>query len=369
MSAYDRDRIIVRTSILGILANVFLAAFKAVTGILSHSIAIVLDAVNNLSDALSSVITIIGTKFAMRKPDREHPLGHGRAEYLSAMLVSAIVLYAGITAFIESVKKIIDPEIPDYSTAAVVILASAVIVKLLLGSYVKRKGEEVNSSALIASGSDARFDAVLSASVLLSALRYLWKGIAIEAYVGILISCFIIKAGVEMFRETIAEIIGKRADSDFTEEIRRTVLEEPLVSGAYDLILHNYGPDRYFGSVHVSVPDTMDAAEIDAMQRRITQNVFLKHGVIMTAIGIYSVNTKDEEIGEMFRHISDTVMKHPGVLQIHGFYADRTAKTVNLDIILDFSLPDREKEFNAILKEVQELYPDYRLFFTMDIDA
>ena len=157
----NRDKVIVRTSIVGIVANIFLAAFKAVVGILSHSIAVVLDAVNNLSDALSSVITIVGTKLAGKLPDKKHPLGYGRIEYLSAMIVAAIVLYAGITSLVESVKKIIHPEKADYSAVALIIIASAVVVKLILGRYVKAQGEKVNSSALVASGADASFDAIL----------------------------------------------------------------------------------------------------------------------------------------------------------------------------------------------------------------
>ena len=170
MQNEERSKVIVRTSIIGIIANVFLAAVKAVIGLAANSIAIVLDAVNNLSDALSSVITIIGAKIAGKKPDRKHPLGHGRVEYLSAMIVAAIVLYAGITSLIESVKKIIHPVTPDYSPVSLVIIAIAVVVKIVLGRYVKAQGEKVGSGSLIASGADAQFDAILSASVLASAL-------------------------------------------------------------------------------------------------------------------------------------------------------------------------------------------------------
>ena len=159
----NRDAVIIRTSRIGIMTNVFLAAFKALVGLASRSIAVTLDAVNNLSDALSSIITIIGTKLAGKEPDKKHPLGHGRIEYLSAMVVSGIVLYAGITSAVESVKKIIHPEVPDYSTISLFIIAVAVGVKIVLGRYVKGQGEKVNSGSLVASGSDAMFDAVLSA--------------------------------------------------------------------------------------------------------------------------------------------------------------------------------------------------------------
>ena len=168
----DRDKIIIQTSVIGILANILLAVFKAFAGIMSNSIAVTLDAVNNLSDALSSVITIIGNKLGSKAPDKDHPLGYGRIEYLSAMIVAGIVLYAGITSIIESVKKIINPATPEYTEVTLVILAVAIIVKLVLGAYVKKRGEIANSGALIASGADATFDAVLSLSVLLSALLF-----------------------------------------------------------------------------------------------------------------------------------------------------------------------------------------------------
>ena len=363
-----RSAVIVRTSVIGILTNVLLSAFKAVIGLLTHSIAVVLDAVNNLSDALSSVITILGARLGNKRADKAHPLGHGRYEYLSAMVVSIIVLYAGITSLVESVKKIIHPETAEYSTVSLVIIAAAVIVKILLGTYVKKKGEEVNSQSLIASGSDARFDAVISFSVLLSAIIFMTTGLSLEAYLGVVISVFIIRSGVEMLKETINEILGARIGKELTDAIKETITEEENVEGAYDLILHNYGPDRYVGSVHVAVPDKMTATEIDALERRIAENVFVKHGILLTGIGIYSVNHSDEKIWKMREVISGIVMSHEGVLQIHGFYVDEEKKTINLDIIIDYDLKEREELFKHITEEVQGLFPDYTLRFTMDID-
>ena len=365
----NREQVIVRTSIIGIAANIFLAAFKAAVGLISHSIAVVLDAVNNLSDALSSVITIIGTKLASRKPDKKHPLGHGRIEYLSAMIVAAIVLYAGLTSLVESIKKIIHPETPNYSIVSLIIIASAVIVKLLLGNYVKKKGEEVNSTSLIASGADALFDAILSASVLVSAVIFMIWHISLEAYVGVLISCFIIKSGIEMLSETLDDILGSRVDRELMSQIRKTICEDKAVHGAYDLILHAYGPEKYYGSVHVEVPDTMTADEIDLMERRIAQNVYLKHGVAMTGIGIYSMNTSDDEIKSMRTNVTRIATSHEGVLQVHGFYADTEKKTLNLDVILDFALDDRVGTFEQIKKEIQQAYPDYEIRLALDIDA
>ena len=188
----NREKAIVRTSIVGILTNLLLVGFKATVGLISNSIAIILDAVNNLSDALSSVVTIIGAKLGAKQPDKKHPLGYGRIEYLSSMIVAALVLYAGITSLVESVKKIIHPETAEYSTVTLVIISVAIAVKLILGLYVKKQGEKVNSGALSASGSDALFDAILSGSVLASAIVYLIWGVSLEAYVGVVLADFII---------------------------------------------------------------------------------------------------------------------------------------------------------------------------------
>jgi len=218
-----RNQGIVRTSVIGIVANLFLVVFKGAVGLASNSIAILLDAVNNLTDALSSVITIVGARAAGKEPDREHPLGHGRIEYLSALLVAALVLYAGLSSLIESVKKMLHPETPQYSTVGLVIIAVAVLVKILMGQYVKRRGKQLNSDALVASGSDASFDALLSASVLVSALIFLRTGISLEAYVGSLISVMIVRSGYGMVCDTLDEILGKRPDTELVRKIRALI--------------------------------------------------------------------------------------------------------------------------------------------------
>jgi cation diffusion facilitator family transporter len=255
----NRNQVIIRTSIIGIAANVVLSIAKAIIGLFTHSIAVTLDAVNNLSDALSSVITIVGTKLASKLPDKKHTLGHGRVEYITALLVAGIVLYAGITSGVESVQKIVHPVKAEYNAVSLVIIALAVVVKLVLGTYVKSQGEKVNSGSLIASGQDALFDGVISTSVLISALIYVFAGVSLEAYVGVLISIFIMKAGIEMIQETVSNILGARSDKELTAEIKKIMNEEPEVHGAYDLILYNYGPEKEYGSVHIEVVDTMTA--------------------------------------------------------------------------------------------------------------
>ncbi len=365
----DREKVIVRTSLIGILANLFLAGFKAAVGLAAHSVAVLSDAVNNLSDALSSVITIIGARLAGRAPDKKHPMGHGRIEYMSAMVVAAIVLYAGISTLVDSVKKIIHPEEVSYTAVSLVILAAAVIVKILLGAYTKKKGESVNSGSLVASGQDASQDAILSASVLASALLYRLFSIKIEAWVGAVIAVFIIKAGFEMVTDAADDILGVRVSSEISVGIKKTILQDPDVHGVYDLIVNNYGPDRYLASAHIEVDDTMTAREIDALTRRLQQRVYEENGIILGTVGVYSVNTGDDEAGRIREDIRRRVMKREGVLQFHGFFLDEAEKRLTFDVILDFAVGDRQALYREICDEIRAAYPDYSVQVTLDVDV
>ena len=364
----EREWTIIKTSVVGIATNVLLAAFKAVVGLLSRSIAVTLDAVNNLSDALSSVITIIGAKLGARQPDHKHPLGHGRVEYISSLLVAAIVLYAGITSLVESVKKIIHPEAADYSTVSLLIIAVAIAVKLVLGRYVKAQGEKVNSGALIASGSDASFDAILSASVLASAIIFLVWHISLEAYVGVVIAAFIIKAGIGMTTETLDDILGHREDAETSLIIKRLLTEEPEVRGAYDLILYNYGPNKNYGSVHLELPDTMTVDQVDVLTRRVETKVYRETGVILTGVGVYSYNTTDEQAAQIRNAVQEAVLSHDWALQMHGFYVDTEKKTMRFDVVLSFDV-DRKEALETLQREVRALYPDYNAIIVPDVDV
>lgn len=369
--ARSREATIVRTSVLGIGANVLLAAFKAVVGMLTHSIAVTMDAVNNLSDAMSSVITIVGTKLAGKAPDKNHPLGYGRVEYLSATVISIIVLYAGVSSLIESVKGIVSPQTPSYTPTSLVIIAAAVVVKLVLGRHVKATGERVGSDSLVASGADALFDAVLSASTLAAAAVFITTGFAIEAWVGAAISVVIVKSGLDMLRDTLSQILGERADAELAQEVRRIVSADPDANGAYDLVLHSYGPEQLVGSVHTEVADTMRADCIDEMTRRIQHAVYAGTNgrVILAAVGIYSRNTSDDVAMRMRSEVTRMVMAHDGVIQMHGFHVDEKNRLLDFDVILDFALPDRESTYRQIVGEVQATYPDYKVSVTLDVDA
>lgn len=364
----ERERIIVRTSILGIAANVFLSVSKIISGFLAGSLAITLDGLNNVSDVLSSLVTIIGVKWAAKRPDSRHPFGHGRIEYLSATAVAVIILFMGLSALTESLKKLKEPAQVNYSSLYFLVLVLAVIIKILLGFYVKKMSGRVNSAALSGSGSDALFDGALSAGVLLCAVIHSVFHINLEAWAGLIISFFIIRTGILMLRDTADDLLGKRVDRALISRVRTLICHHPQVLGAYDLILHSYGPDRYVGSVHVEIPDSLNAREIDKMEREIAEEVFRESGVMLEGIGIYAVNTADREAREIQNRIQEMLGKRKGVLETHGFSLDKENGVIQIDIILDFSIKDRQALFEEIRQELQSAFPDYHIQAVLDLD-
>ena len=365
----NREKKIVKTSIISILSNIVLAAFKAFIGLISNSIAIISDAVNNLSDALSSIITIIGTKLAGKPADKKHPFGYGRIEYMTSLIVSAIVLYAGITALIESIKKVINPVETNYPSLTLIILVGAILTKFILGIYVQNKGKELNSDALIASGLDAFNDGLLSISVLLSAIIYMIFNISLEAYVGILVSIFIIKSGLELIKESVDNMLGTRVETTLAKAIKKEIKKEKEVQGAYDLVLNDYGPDKYLGSVHIEVNDDLLVSDIDKISRNITKSVYEKYGVLLHTIGVYSINTKDKNIIKAKDEITKIVFSNKDILEMHGFYLDEKEKTISFDIIIDFEANNHKEIYKKIYDEVQNKYKDYKINITLDVDT
>lgn len=365
--AKKRNSVIVKTSTVGIIANLFLVILKGIIGLVTHSIAVTLDAINNLSDAVSSVVTIIGSKLAIMKPTKKHPMGFGRMEYMSAITVAGMVVYAGISAAIEAIRKIIHPVEANYTTISLVIIGVAVLVKIILGSYVKSKGRQVNSQALVASGSDALFDAILSFSVFASALIYTIFGLPLEPFVGLLISAFIVRTGIEMILDTINDILGRRVDPKISHQIKDIACQQDDVFGAYDLFLTNYGPGRDYASIHVELPDTMTVQEADVITRHIQHEVFVNTGVILTGVGIYSHNTQDNEAANILNEVRKIVLSNDWAIQMHGFYVNIPDKLMRFDVVFSFDI-DASKGQGIVLEQVQKAYPDYRIIIAADLD-
>lgn len=360
----SRQEKIVKTSIIGIVVNLILVAFKAFVGIATNSIAITLDAVNNLTDALSSIITIIGAKLAGKAPDKDHPYGYGRIEYFSSVIIAAIVLWAGITALMESWPKIFTPDVTNYTNVSLLIIAVAVVVKFVLGQYVKRVGEDINSQALVASGSDAFFDSILSLSTLIAAIISIFFNISLEGILGVIISIVIIKASIDMLRETLDSMIGARVDSDLSKKIKDSILEIPGIYGVYDLSLHNYGPEDMQGSVHVEIDDTLTALDIQKLSRHISAKIFKEFSIILT-VGIYAHNDIHKDIRDDLYNIAS---QYPEILEIHGFIVYEDENLITFDIIVDFDA-DRESVKEKILSEIKTKHPEFNYLMIDDYDV
>lgn len=361
----NRKKEIIRTSVVGIVANVLLTAFKAVVGVLAGSIAIIMDAVNNLSDALSSVTTILGTKLSERPADRMHPFGYGRVEYFSAIIISVIVLVAGISSLVESVKKIFSPTQPDYTPLTLVIIAVAIVVKLVLGRYVKGKGKQLKSDALTASGADALFDAVITLATLVSAVITLMWNVSIDGILGTVISLVIIKSGVEMLKSPINELLGSRISGELVTRIKEEVMAFEGVNGVFDLILHTYGPDTMIGSLHVSVRDTTSASAIHLLGRRISERLYGKFGIIAT-VGFYAINTGETIVAQMQHDVMNHVLGYEGIHSAHAFFVDLSRKIITFDIMPDYDVENDEELCSSLVDFLLGYYPDYTFNIVVD---
>lgn len=367
MKNVSREKLIIRTSLVGILGNILLVGAKATIGLLSNSIAIISDALNNLTDALSSTITIIGTKLAGKKPDKKHPYGHGRVEYITSVIIAIIIIFAGSSAIYESIRNLITPQPISYDTISIVIVSIAIGVKVALGLFFRFMAKKAKSDVLKASGTDALFDSLLSTSTLIAIIVAMNTNVNIEGYLGIGIGLFIIKGGIGILREGLSAIIGERTDKDLSDKIKALVCSFPGVNGAYDLILNNYGPSKSIGSVHIEVDDNMTAKEIHPLSREISAAAYIQFGVILT-VGIYARNDNGLLNKEMKEEIVKTIKQYPLIRQLHGFYLDEARHTVSFDLIFDFKDEKREQEIEEIKSHLLEKWPDFEYFIVIDTD-
>ena len=369
----NREKTIIRTSVIGIIANILLVGFKAFVGFLAGSISIVMDALNNLTDALSSIITIIGTKLSNKKPDREHPFGHGRVEFITSMIIAFLILFAGGLAIYQSIKSIVtyfttaEKTLPTFEWYSLVIIGVAILVKIGIAVFYKIQGKRVKSEVLKASGTDAMFDAILSTATLVGAIFAVTLHWYVEGYLGIIIGLFILKSGIDVFRTSVSSIIGERHDAEETKAILEDIKSIPGVKGAYDLIIHNYGHNRNVGSVHIGVDGGLSAKEIQIIERNIAALMASKYNMFMT-VGIYA-DSRDSKLSREIRgKIVDFMKNNPNILQMHGFFVDDIQKFCNFDLVFSFNEKEPEARIEEIRKALEEAYPDMTFYIQLDRD-
>ena len=330
-----------------------------------------MDAVNNFTDALSSIITIIGTKLSNKKPNKKHPYGYGRIEYITSTLIAMLILFAGAMSIYESIKSIIDyfqnGTMPSFEVYSIIIIAAAILVKVAIGLFFKNKGNKIDSDALKASGMDALFDSILSTSTLIGMFIAKYANFYIEGYLGIAIGLFIIKSGFEVLKESLSSMIGDRFEKDYVNEIKNDILSIDGVNGCYDLILNSYGHNKSIGSVHIGVNDSLSAKQIQAIERNITTLMYMKYNTIMT-VGIYAENYSDQFAKETYNKILSIIKKYPYVLQTHGFYIDSELKLINFDLVISFDDDNPLETINKIKEEVELIISDYQIIINYDQD-
>ncbi len=363
-----RQIVIERTSAVGVAANFLLTILKAFVGFATNSIAIILDAVNSLSDMLSSIVTIVGIRLANKAPDKNHPMGHGRYEYIGTAIIAVIILYIGFTAFIESIQKIINPEQVNYTLPSLIIVTVGIAVKVCISIYFRRASKKVDSDSLKASAIDALMDSVISFATLISAIVYLTWGIATEAYLAAVISLFILRSGINMLREVFSVILGERVDSGLSKSIKKSIREVPNVKGAYDLMIHDYGTNMVFCSVNIEVDDNLTAREIDDISREVRRKVFYGYHIYISSVGIYSINTKDEKVNAIYRRVKDILSHYEHVIQIHGFHVDEIKKEISFDIVISFDAKNRRAYYMAIKRHLRQVFPKYNINLALDSD-
>lgn len=365
MTPDTREHEIVKASVIGIAGNMLLVAFKMIIGFFSHSIAIILDGVNNATDALSSIITIVGTKVAGRPPDGKHPFGYGRIEYLTSVVIAVIILVAGALSLRESILKIIHPATPSYSTLTITIIVVAILGKIVLGVIFKHYGDKTSCEALIASGVDSNYDAVLSAGTLVVALAQNIWNINIDGLVGVIISLVVCKAGIEVLHDALAPIIGTPEDRQRVADIKRYIRTFPNVCDVHNVVLDNFGPNKVIGSVYIDVPDSLTARQVGELTRSIAKGLQKKFNVELT-VGIRTDNTTPE-FAPMKNTLDELANKLEGILNVHAFYVDPETKTCYFDMVVKLKANSKKAKDDLIGAMLQR-YPDFTFDVQVEVD-
>lgn len=355
-------------SSFGIILNIILFIGKYIAGVLSASISITADAFNNLSDAGSSIITLIGFKFAGKKPDEKHPFGHGRIEYLSGLLISIIIIVVGIELAITSVNKIINPEPIDTSIISIIILVVSILIKLYMYLYNKKIGNKINSSGMKATSIDSITDAIATTAVLISTLISKFSGLNIDGWCGILVSLFILYSGIMSAKDTIGTIIGEAPDKEFIENIEKIVLSYDDISGIHDLIIHDYGMDRYIISLHAEVDGNKDIYYLHDIIDTIENELFEKLSCEVT-IHMDPIDLNNKDLMKLKEETKEIITNIDKRLTLHDFrmVPGNTHTNLIFDVVVphDFKLKD-EKLKEKIQEEVTKLHQNYFVVIKFD---
>ncbi|HJA65971.1 cation-efflux pump [Lachnoclostridium sp. An169] len=373
----DVEKVSVRTaygvlaSIVGICCNIFLFAAKFIIGLVIHSVSVTADAFNNLSDAGSSIISFVGVKMAEKPADKDHPFGHGRIEYIAALVVSFLVLEVGFTFLKDSIGRIREPEDLNFQAVSVVILLLSIAVKLWMGMFNRKLGEKIDSKVMMAVFTDSMGDVITTGATILSILFFAVTGINIDGIVGVGVALVVMWAGVGIAKDTLEPLIGEAIDPEVYEKIKTFVESYDGIEGTHDLIVHNYGPGRSMASIHAEVPNDVDIEQSHEIIDRIERDAGKKLGIFLV-IHMDPVEMKDERVLNIRRKTEEILKEMDPACSIHDFRVVRGEEQSNL--IFDMVIPieydeEKRKELPLKLKErLKELDPRYECVITVDYD-
>ena len=366
-NSLSRNKIITQTSWLGILANVLMAVIKIIIGALTSSIAIISEGVNNATDSLTAVIALIGTKLANKHPDKKHPFGYRRIEYLTGLVIATIIVVTGIEMLITSTKIIFNPTKLSISYISLIIIAVSAIIKFALGTYTIKIGKKVNSIALEAVGIDGRNDSFISIITIVSALFFLVFNLSIDAYAGIIISILIIKSGFNALKDTVSELLGRSGQKDLAEKIYKEIHNTKEIINAADMILHNYGPNTWSGSVNVEVDHAKTVGEIYQVIHKLQLKIMHEYKVVMVC-GIYAVDHDHEDVKTIRQDIDTFVSKNKHIKSIHAMYLDPQTNKIYCDFVVDHDLKEWNKLKEDFLEYMTKKYPNNEIELTIETE-
>lgn len=356
----SREGAVVTVSALNILVNLISAAVKVVIGMAVSSIAIVSEGVNNATDSATSLITIVGTKLSAKHPTEKHPFGFGRIEYLTSLLIAVLILFTGAELMESSIKLIFDPQEMSISYVTMAIIAVSAILKLLLGTFTIKEGKRVDSSSLAALGTECRSDSVVSVITLVTALVFLVFRVNLDAYAGIIMALIVLKAGLEVLKETLSDLLGQSGEKELAQELYRIIRAEPLVLNAADMMLHNYGPDAYSGSVNVEIDHSKTVGEVYAALHELQLRIMHEKHITMV-FGIYAVDKDHQEIRQLREQVAAFVREQEHVTSYHALYIHPNGRDIYVDLVVDYDLADWDALRREFTDYMAVRYPEKHL--------
>lgn len=363
----SREGVIAATSGLGIVVNILIAVVKVVVGLLASSIAIVSEGVNNASDALTSVLTLVGTKLAGRHPDQKHPFGYGRVEYLTSLIIAVLILITGVEMLLSSVRLIFQPEELSISYISLIVVALSAVIKYFLGVYTIKMGKKADSGALEAVGIECRNDSFISIVTIVSAAIFLIFHLSIDAYVGVFTSLIILKAGLGVMKDTVADLLGRPGEKELADKLYKEIRSTPGVLAAVDMMLHNYGPEAYSGSVNIEIDHDKTVGEVYQFIHELQLRIMHEYNVTMV-FGIYAVDNDQADIKELRRNIGQFTRQKEHVKSFHAVYLEPSSHRLYCDFIVDYDQRDWEGLEAEFKRYMKALYPQREIVLTIETE-